>query len=316
MSVPQIVVCGSIAIDRIMSFSGRYRDFIDPEKLDVLSVSVLVDSMVPANGGTGADIAYNLASLGETPILMGSVGNDANVYLEQLKAKGIDTSAVHISNLPTASFNVMTDSSGNQVGGFYPGAMSDATSLSFLPYKDRDVIFCVSAHDPAGMRRQTDECRDNKLRLIYDPGQQVNNISGEDMRAGLEAAEIVIVNQYELSKMAEKTGFSPEEIKSAVPIFITTLGEHGSEIAGMKYPAAVNILSAKPANISDPTGAGDGFRAGFLYGYLRQWDVKKSGQLGSVTASFVLEHHGPISDISPQAAIERYKQTFNEEITL
>jgi adenosine kinase len=314
MDKPQIIVAGSIAIDRIMSFNGRYKDLIEPAKLHVLSVSVLVDSAVTARGGTGADIAYNLACLGEKPILLGSVGPDGGDYLEWLAGKGIDTGQVHKSELGTASFNVLNDGGGNQVGGFDPGAMSDSDSLSLDNWKGQNIIFWQAAHDPTAMRRLIEECVQNNIKLAYDPGQQVNNLPGEDLRAGVEAAGIVILNEYELELLASKTGLDIDEIKAKTPLFITTFGENGSEIAGKDVGEPIKIEAVKPAEVVDPTGAGDAYRGGFLYGYLRQWDLKKSGQLGSVVASFILEQTGPLAELSLPAIAERYKQNFNEEI--
>lgn len=316
MGKPQIIVSGSIAIDRIMTFKGHYRDLIEPAKLHVLSVSVLVESAEVAEGGIGANITNNLAALGDKPILLGSVGEDARDYISDLASRGINTDHVHFSKLGTASFNVLNDVEGNQVGGFYPGAMADAQSLTFEPWADQEALFWVAAHDPIAMRRQTDECLNGKLRLGYDPGQQVSNVSGDDLKAGIEAAEILMINEYELEVVLTKTGFSVEELRKKVPLFITTKGEKGSEIAGTKVAEPVIIQSVKPTKLVDPGGAGDAYRGGFLYGYLRQWDIKKCGQLGSVLASFVIEQMGPQIKISPAAIMERYKAKFNEEIIL
>ncbi|HSX53448.1 MAG TPA: carbohydrate kinase family protein [Patescibacteria group bacterium] len=316
MAKPLIVISGSLAIDRIMNFDGHYRELIEPSKIEVLSVSVLVNSLEEAEGGTGANIAHNLASMGEKPILLASAGKSATSYVERLATSGIDTSNVHISKLPTASFNVLTDSASNQVGGFYPGAMADASTLSFEPYSGQDVIACISAHDPVAMRRQSEECVKHKIRLVYDPGQQVSNISGEDLRVGVEAAEVVIVNEYELDMLTKKTGWTASQLESKIPVLISTHGEQGSRIAGKSIPSSIQISSAKPVKIADPTGAGDAYRAGFLYGYLRQWEPGKCGQLGSVVASFALEQHGPQAKLSQPDIEARYQQTFNEKVVL
>src|SRR5665213_519096 len=154
MSKPQIVVCGSVAVDRIMNFSGRYRDLIKPDKLHVLSLSVLLDKLEDTRGGIGANIAASLAQLGEKPVLLGSVGADAKPYVEDLNNLGIDTSHIHFSQLPTASFNVITDGDDSQVGGFYQGAMSDADSLSFKPWQGEDIVAVIAAHNPEAMNRQ------------------------------------------------------------------------------------------------------------------------------------------------------------------
>lgn len=314
MPKPQLIICGSIAIDRIMNFSDRYQDLIKPDKIHVLSLSTLLDKMENTPGGVGANIAYASALLGENPMLLGSVGKDAGDYMKQLAIAGVDTSHVHISKLATASFNVMTDMEGNQVGGFYPGAMSDSSSLSLKPWKDKDVLVMVSAHDPACMQRQVAECREYKLRLAYDPGQQVAALSDVDLSEGINAAEVVLLNDYETSMAADKLGLSADELKTKVPVLITTFGKQGSVIEGSSVPEAIQIGIAQPAELVDPTGAGDAYRAGFLYGYLRQWDLRTCGQLGAVVASFIVEKHGTQTDLSKQEITKRYKETFNEEI--
>lgn len=316
MAFSQCVICGSVAIDTIMSFGGQYRDLIEASNIEVLSVSVLVESLHKAEGGTGANIAYNLAALGDKPVLLGSVGSDAAAYVARLAAVGVDTTHMHQSELPTASFNVLTDSIGNQVGGFYPGAMTDATSLSFVPWAGQNVIACISAHDPAAMRRQVEECVAHQLRVVYDPGQQVSNVSANDLLAGVGAAEVLIVNEYELGMLCQKTGMEEAALVARVPILITTHGKHGSTMSGSRLAAPINISSVKPRQISDPTGAGDAYRAGFLYGYLRQWDVRECGQLGSTLASFALEQHGPQATVSKQSITERYQAAFNERVAL
>ena len=316
MADTRLVICGSIAIDRIMNFNGSYRELIEPSKLATLSVSVLVDSLETSRGGVAANIAYSLAELGEYASLVGSVGKDATDYIKDLATKNISTQAVHFSELPTASFNVITDSQGNQVGGFYPGAMADTSSSSLQYWIDsmEDVIVCVSAHDPAAMRRQVQECADSNLRLFYDVGQQVSNLPASDLQKGIDAAEVLIVNDYELGVLIQKTGHTIEELRAKIPVLVTTHGEKGSAISGTKIGTPITVSSAKPSKIIDPTGAGDAYRAGFLYGYLRQWDVRKCGQLGATVASFVLEKHGTQITLNRTSIADRYETTFNEEL--
>lgn len=313
MGKPQIIISGSIAIDRIMNFSGRYRDVIKPDKLHVLSLSVLLDKLETSLGGIGANIAYGLALLGEKPVLLGSVGQDAKDYIAKLEAAGIDTSHVHFSELATASFNVITDSEGSQVGGFYPGAMSDSQDLSLVPWQGQDVIIVVSPHDPAGMNRQVAECQANGWPLVYDPGQQVSSPE-TDLQAGVDAAEILFVNDYEFSVLCERLKLTPEQLKSKVPLVITTLGSEGSIVEGQKAPEPIKVGIAKPSQVADPTGAGDAYRAGFLYGYLRQWELAKCAQLGTILASFVVEQHGTQVGFSQADIAKRYQTTFNERI--
>ncbi len=316
MDTPTLIISGSIAIDRIMNFSGRYQDLIHQKKLDVLSVSVLVDDLKIAPGGIGANIAYSHALLGNAPILLGSVGPDGREYMDALQEAGVDIHYIHSSTLPTASFSVLTDAAHNQVGGFYPGAMADAESLSLKPWAKQNVFVCISAHDPAGMRRQVDECKKMGLRLLYDPGQQVNNISGEDIRRGLAAAELVIVNEYEHSLLCEKTGISEKKLCQQLPVIVTTKGADGILISGSSVPKPLHIHAAQPKQIVDPTGAGDAFRAGFLHGYLRQWDLIQCGQLGTAVASLILESFGPRAEFTMHQVAHRYVDAYHQSITL
>lgn len=315
MSKTQVVVCGSIAIDRIMNFSGRYRDLIKPDKLHALSLSTLLDKLEDSPGGIGANITASLALLGEKPILLGSVGRDAEDYIKQLGELGIDTSHIHFSDLPTASFNVITDSEDSQVGGFYQGAMSDSGSLSLKPWQGQEVLVVISAHNPEAMNRQVRECQQYGLKLVYDPGQQVAD-PATDLAAGVAEAEMLIANDYELSLLCQKLNVNPDEIKKRMPVVITTFGKDGSVIEGRELAEPLRVGIAKPATVADPTGAGDGYRAGFLYGYLRQWDLRKSGQLGAVVASFIVEQHGTQVHFTKQDIINRYRENFNEEIEL
>jgi adenosine kinase len=299
-----------------MNFSGSYKDLIKPEKLHVLSVSVLLDKVEETRGGSGANIAYNSARLGERPVLLSSVGKDAADYVKALKSEGVDTSHVHMSDLPTPSFNVMTDSDDNQVGGFYPGAMSDAGGLTLKPWVGKDIVVCVSPHDPDAMRERVRECLEHGFPMVYDPGQQVTNTSAEDLQAGTEAAEILMTNDYEFGVLCERTGITAEAIKERTPIVITTLGKEGSVIEGTKSPSPIAIPIVKAPDFTEPTGAGDAYRAGFLYGYLRKWQLPTCGRLGATVASFAVEHHGTQAPLTKEAVKKRYQETFNEEIEL
>lgn len=310
-----IIVSGSIAIDRIMSFSGTYKDRIQADKLDALSVSIFIDQLVDSRGGVGANIAYSLALLGDEPFLLGSVGQDGLLYMEELARKGVNITHVFESKLPTASFTVLTDNDQNQIGGFYMGAMSDSDTLSFAPWKDQDPIVVVSPHDPKAMRRQVAECKRWGLRLCYDIGQQVTNLPTEAMREGIDAAEVLILNDYELGALSKKTGITIDEIKARAPILVTTLGKSGSIIEGVRVPEPIRIGIAKPKRVTDPTGAGDAFRSGFLYGLARAWPLKSCAQLGAVCGTYAIESAGTQAHhFTPAEITARYQENFNESL--
>lgn len=310
-----VVISGSIAIDRIMNFGGRYRDHIAPEKLDSLSISIFLTELKDAYGGVGANIAYSMALLGDEPILLGSVGKDAVIYMEKLAKDGVVIKHIFESELPTASFNVITDADQNQVGGFYPGAMFDSDALSFETWKNDSPIVVIAPHDPKAMKRQVEEVKKWGLRLMYDVGQQVSNLPGNEMAEGVKAAEILILNDYELTILSKKTGMSIADIKKTVPIVLTTLGKKGSIIEGAKVAKPIEVGVATARQVADPTGAGDAFRAGFLYGYVRDWPLKVCAQLGAVLGTYAIETMGTQShSFSPSDVAKRYKETFNEEL--
>lgn len=309
----KILLSGSIAFDRIMQFPGKFAEVIQPDKLHVLSLSVLLQELEDTPGGVAANIAYNLALLGDDPVLYGSVGYDAATYMNQLASVGVNTEFVHYSQMHTASFTVMTDLAHCQVGGFYPGAMGDAANLKFSHFKDRDYFYVVSPHDPAQMAKQVEECVHHKLRLFYDVGQQAVNIPDEDIQAGIEAAELLIVNDYEMTVLTEKTGWSQAEIIKKVKVCIVTLGENGCEVYQGGNTKPEKIPAATVVQVIDPTGAGDAFRAGFLYGYTRDWPIVEAAQLGAVIAAFAVEYKGTQTHQCTKAQIqERYHASFGE----
>lgn len=297
-----------------MNFSGRYKDVIKPEKIHVLSLSVLLKELKTTEGGVGANIAYTLALLGESSTLIGSVGQDAKQYVQKLKTFGVNTSLVHFSHLPTASFNVITDIDDNQVGGFYPGAMADAKKLS-LKNVDPKSLFVVSPDDPSVMNHYVSESIKYKIRMVYDFGQQVSNTSPELLKKGVWNAEVIIANDYELAVLSEKIGKSLTEIISHVPVCITTLGEKGSIIQGKKVKETIRITSVKAKKVVDPTGAGDAYRAGFLFGYIHNLDLHTCGQIGSVSGVYAVESVGTQThQFSKKEFAKLYRDNYHQSL--
>ena len=313
----QIVLCGSLSIDQIMTFDGFYEELIQPEKLHVLSVTPLVSSLRRTRGGIAGNIAYSLALLGEKPLLYSAIGRESKSYMDDLAHMGVDVSQVYYSQLPTATFSVLTDKNNCQVGGFYPGAMGDSTSLTIKKFKDKDVLVVVSDHDPSQMIIQAQECRKYKKRMVFDVGQQISVLSGEELILGLEAAEILIINDYEMGMLVKKTGLTQDEITKKTKVCIVTLGEKGSVIYAEDNNFAPQRIQAVKVNKAiDPTGAGDAFRAGFLYGFVRGWDLQKSAQLGSTVAAFVVEKHGTQEHNFTWKDVKKcYERHYAEKIT-
>lgn len=286
-----LILTGSIAIDRIMVYEGNFSDVIQPDKIHQLSLSVHLKDLKDTPGGVAANIAYTLALLGARPVLYGSIGKEATAYLERLKNVGIDTSQTHLSNLPTATFTVMTDLANCQIGGFYPGAMSDAKALTIKKFASPEDFIVISPHDPDQMRVQVAECTELKKRMFYDVGQQVSNIPAEDLRAGVSAAELLIVNDYEMDVISKKTGWSKADIQRKAKICITTLGAEGCFIHTQDGKEII-VSALKIDKVIDPTGAGDAFRAGFLYGYSNDYSIEDCAKLGSTAAAFCIEKQG------------------------
>lgn len=306
-----VVISGSMSIDQIMVFDGLFENLIQPEKLHVLSISPLVEKMKRTRGGTAGNIAYSLALLGEKPSLLVSVGKESKKYIADLKKLGVEVAHVHYSKLLTASFSVLTDKNNCQVGGFYPGAMGDAKTLLVAKYAKEDILMVISAHDPASMETQISECKQLQKRFLFDPGQQTLVLSQKVLRSGISAAEILIVNDYEMGLLVKTTGWSQEKIIGKVPVCIVTLGENGSKVWLEHKPMQVPAVSIDL--VEDPTGAGDAFRAGFIYGYTRKWDGVSCVRLGSVVASFAVECHGTQEHTFTWEDIrKRYKKQYKE----
>jgi adenosine kinase len=290
----KLIITGSIAYDYLMTFTGRFRDHILPDKLDHISLSFLVDSMKKQQGGTAANIAYSLALLGETPLLVGAAGQDFPLYREFLEISGVDTSGVRVvSDVFTASFFANTDSEGNQICSFYTGAMQYAKENSLQTIAAPPDLVIVAPNDPDAMIMLADECRKMKLFFICDPGQQIARFDGEALYKLADQANILILNEYERDLFFKKTELNEFKLLSMVDVFIVTLGEKGALIrtSGQAYEIPV----VKPDIVRDPTGVGDAFRAGLMKGILKgfSWDI--CGRLGSLAAAYVLEKEGPQS---------------------
>jgi adenosine kinase len=284
------VVTGSIAFDYLMSFPGKFTEQFLPGHMDRISLSFLVDSLDKRRGGCAPNIAYTLALLGERPRLMGTAGQDFDDYRRWLEAAGVDTSLVkQVDDKFTASFFCSTDAASNQIASFYTGAMANAAELSFRTVEDCRMVI-ISPNDPAAMVQYAEECRTLQIPFIWDPGQQCARMSGDELRAGLEASAIVICNDYEFGLIEQKTGLDEDGVFALTGALIVTRGEQGSTV---RYGARnVAVAAVPPHRIVDPTGVGDAFRGGLLKGLAMGADLEVCCRLGSVAASYALEHLG------------------------
>jgi adenosine kinase len=309
-----IVVSGSIAYDYLMTFPGRFQDHILASQLANLSVSFLVDSMVRQRGGVATNIAYNLALLGERPRVMATVGQDFEEYRAWLEDHGVDTSAIiAIPDEFTASFFVSTDQENNQIAMFYTGGMAHAHKLRFRDLGEMVIdLAIISPNDPRAMIQYAEECTAQAIPYLYDPSQQIVRLSGEELRAGIEGATILMVNEYEFGMISEKTGWSEKDVTSHVEALIITLGEQGSAVHA--DGRSIDIPVVPPAQIVDPTGVGDAYRAGFVKGLALGASWETAGQMGAVAAAYVLEKRGTQNHSYTRAGfVARYRQHFEDQ---
>ena len=285
-----MIVTGSIAFDYLMSFPGRFADHILPEHLSRVSLSFLVDSMDKRRGGCAPNIAYTLALLGERPALMATAGRDFDDYRAWLEAAGVDTSLVRqIGDKFTASFFCSTDRENNQIASFYTGAMAHAAELSFRTVGPVDLA-TISPNDPGAMTQYAEECRAMGIPFMFDPGQQCARMSGAELADGMAGAAIVICNDYECELIREKTGLDEAGILEMADLLVVTRGEHGSTV--MDGEDTIQVPAVPPTQIVDPTGVGDAYRAGLMKGLALGVAPAVCAQIGSVAATYALEHLG------------------------
>jgi adenosine kinase len=308
-----IVVTGSVAYDYLMSFPGHFREHILPDQIQHVSLSFLVDSMRKEQGGCAPNIAYSLALLGEQPTIMATVGQDFGEYRAWLEDVGVDTSAVVV--VPdefTASFFVNTDLDNNQIASFYVGAMGWADRLSFHDLDGEQIdIAIISPNSPEAMIKYPRECQELGIPYIYDPSQQIIRLSREELLDGTRGAEILVVNEYELGMIRNKTGLSDRELLDLPEITIVTRGEAGSTIYAEEQ--ALSIPAVPPQPLAEPTGVGDAFRAGIIKGWLRDYSWETTGRIAALAATYVLEQYGTQNHCySLDEFVARYRQVFGD----
>jgi adenosine kinase len=310
----RIVVTGSLAYDYIMNFPGDFKDHVLPDKAHMLSVSFLVDSMRRMRGGVAGNVAYSLALLGERPLVVASAGQDFGEYREWMERQGVDASGIaEIEDDFTASCFINTDMANNQLVAFYPGAMAQAKSLSLMDLDlGADDLVVISPTDPEAMSRYADECRSLGVPFLFDPGKQTPRLSGGQILTGLEGASVLISNDYEFAMMAQKTGKSEEELISSAPLTVVTRGEEGSTIyTNENSEGRVEIPVAPITGVVDPTGAGDAYIAGLVFGLARDFPLEVVGRVAALAAAYVIEQQGCQEHrYTPAEFAERYAGAF------
>jgi adenosine kinase len=283
------LICGSLAYDTIMVYSGQFKNAILPDKVHILNVSFLVPQLRRDFGGTAGNIAYNLRLLGETPLPMGTVGHDFGAYEKWLDEN--DIARTHLKVVPdmyTAQAYITTDLDDNQITAFHPGAMAQADTQDVT--KKGVKIGSISAESREAMLLHAQQFADAGIPFIFDPGQGIPLFNGEEFRAFIEKAAYVAVNDYEAEILMNRTGWTLEQIASKVEALVVTRGGKGSHIyTGGKL---LEIPTAKAESLTDPTGCGDAYRGGLLYGLLRGHDWETTGRIASLMGAFCIERPG------------------------
>jgi adenosine kinase len=292
----KIAVTGSIATDHLMHFPGRFAEQLLPDQLHKVSLSFLVDDLVVRRGGIAPNICFGLAQLGVPSVLVGAVGTDFADYRAWLERHGVDCDSVHVSEVAhSARFVCTTDDDLCQIASFYAGAMSEARNIELAPVASRvgglDLVL-VSPNDPQAMVRHTEECRKSGIAFVADPSQQLAHMSGEEARQLIDGAAYLITNDYEKQLLEAKSGLSDDDLLGKVGVLITTLGKNGVRIAGRDLPAPIEVPVAREIQAYDPTGVGDGFRAGFFAALSWGQTLERSAQVGALLATLVLETIG------------------------
>jgi adenosine kinase len=291
----KIGVAGSVGLDHLMTFSGKFTDSFVAGSLEKVSLSFLVDSLDVRRGGCAANICYGMGVLGLNPVLIAAVGKDWADYEAWLSRHGVDTSHALVStSLYTAHFMVTTDDDLNQIASFFPGAMSEARNIELGPIMEKTGRFdmvVISPDDPQAMLHHSEVCRKEGIPFAADPSQQMARMSGEEIKLLIDGASYLFLNEYELALAMQKTGWSDREILEHVKIRVVTLGSKGAKVesaAGEFVQVGVPQEKSK----TDPTGVGDSFRSGFIAGLAWGLSHERCAQIGSLIATYVIETMG------------------------
>jgi adenosine kinase len=312
----RIGVAGSVGLDHLMTFSGKFTDSLVAGSLEKVSLSFLVDDLEVRRGGCAANISFGMAMLGLNPILIAAVGKDWPDYEAWLSRHGVDTSHVLISkDLFTAHFMVTTDTELNQIASFFPGAMSEARNIELAPIMDKtgelDLIV-ISPDDPEAMMRHSEVARARKIAFAADPSQQMARMEGEDIKTLIDGAAYLFMNEYELALAIQKTGWSDAEILSRVNYRVVTQGSKGARIES-KDDELIKILCPKENAKIDPTGVGDSFRSGFIAGLAWGLTHERCLQLGAMIATYVIETKGTQEyRFTAAQFVERFKGAYGD----
>lgn len=309
----QTLICGSLAFDTIMVFQDQFKNHILPDQIHKLSVAFFVPEMRKEFGGTAGNIAYNLKLLEGEPLIMATVGEDFSAYHNWLDKHQLSTK--YIKAIPdsfTAQAFITTDLDDNQITAFHPGAMQ-ASHLNSVNDCEDIALAIIAPDGRDGMFQHARECHEANIPFMFDPGQGLPMFNGEELMHFIDMASYLAVNDYEAQVLQEKTGLSLSQLAEKVDALIVTLGAEGSTIYadGQLYA----IPSVKPTAIVDPTGCGDAYRAGLLYGIVRKWDWVTCGRLAATMGAIKIASRGGQNHHPSREEIENiYSQALIKEV--
>lgn len=284
------LICGSIAYDNIMVFEDSFKNHILPDQIHILNVSFLVPELRREFGGCALNIAYNLKLLGEEPLPMGTAGRDFAPYQVWLEDHGIGQDHIKVlDDVFTAQAYITTDLEDNQIIVFHPGAMN-FSHLNKVEDARGVTIGIVSPDGRTGMIEHASQFAAASIPFVFDPGQGLSMFGGDELRQFIEQASWVTVNDYEWELLKDRTSWDVDDVKSRVSALIVTRGAEGSVIyAG---DSNIEIPAVQPDAVKDPTGCGDAYRGGLLFGLMQGWDWLKVGRVASLMGAVKIECHG------------------------
>ena len=303
------LICGSIAYDTIMVFGDRFKNHILPDQLHILNVAFLVPDLRREFGGCAGNIGYNLSMLGGEPLIMATVGDDYMPYDERLKK--LKLSQQHVRRIPntfTAQAFITTDLDDNQLTAFHPGAMNHSHE-NHVQEASGIKLGIVAPDGREGMLQHAREFHAAGVPFVFDPGQGLPMFSGEELNRFVELATYVTVNDYEGQMLQERTGRKLEELARSVKALVVTLGAKGSLV--MANGRSLEIPAVRAVRVVDPTGCGDAYRAGLLYGIAAGFDLPIAARLASVLGSIkIASRGGQNHSYSRDEIAERYREAY------
>ncbi len=302
------LICGSLAYDTIMVFQDQFVKHILPKQIHKLNVSFFVPDMRREFGGVAGNIAYNLKLLGGNPVPMGTVGQDFTPYTEHMKSLEIPQEAIIVKqDMFTPQAFITTDQDNNQITAFHPGAMSLSHECKVSDHKDISIGI-VGPDGRDGMITHAQGFSDNNIPFIFDPGQAMPLFDGDDLKKFIKQATWMAVNDYEYELVCECTGMNADEIAKDLKALIVTRGEKGSEIYTNGKLYRIPVVEAQ--QVKDPTGCGDAYRAGLLYGFMNDLDIETTGRIASLLGSIKIASAGTQNHSFSK---KEFKDMFEEE---